>query len=685
MRYLIGVDTGGTFTDFALLDTENQTVVFRKHPSTPDDPSSGFMSGLEELLGGLGGRPSEISALTHGSTVAINALVQDHLDDIGMVTTAGFRDVLELGRQQRPHHYDLDAGKPRPLAPRRLRLEVRERVDASGSVSVPLDEADVAKAAGVLLEAGVPAVAVCFLHAYQNPKHERRVRAVLRRSLPGIDITISSDVLREFREYERFTTTTLNAALLPVMRGYLGRLRRKVRRMGVRVKPRISTSLGGVTSFAAGEQRPVDTLFSGPSAGVVGASAIAAQSGVRDFITFDVGGTSTDVCLVREGVPLVSRQRQVAGWPIVSPSLDVHSIGTGGGSLLWIDDGGLLRIGPDSAGADPGPACYNLGGDRPTVTDANLVARRLSPERPLGGHLQLKPGLAGAAFREQVADPLGLSVDQALRGTYMVLGSNLVRGIRTVSVERGYDPRDFTLIAFGGAGPMQATQLAREVGMSTVIVPEAPGVLSALGLIMAGVKVEFSQTRTLTLTDSQSPWRAVERVFGDLEKRASEWVRREGIDRSAVDASRVLEARYAGQGHQLPVPIKGAVRGPDDVRRAVDEFHRSYRDRYGYDHPGSPVQIVHFRLQITAPGARPKPRTSPPGDGKPDRALLERRDVYVDESTGFASCPVYWRPRLEPDDRIAGPAVIEQMDSTTVLLPEQEVSVDQYRTLVITC
>lgn len=686
MRYLVGVDTGGTFTDFTLLDTHTQNLIFAKHPSTPNDPSEGFVAGLEGLLADVGSDPSEIAALSHGSTVAINALLQDRVDDIGMVTTAGFRDVLELGRQQRPHHYDLDAKKPRPLAPRQLRLEIRERIDASGGVAIPLNENDIEAAADILQKANVSAVAVCFLHAYRNPVHEKRCRAILRKLLPGVEICISSDVLRELREYERFSTTTLNAALLPIMRRYLGNLRRKVKKGGLQVKPRISTSLGGVTSFAAGEQRPVDTLFSGPSAGVVGASVIAQQSGVNNFITFDVGGTSTDVCLVREGVPLVSRERRVAGWPVISPSLDVHSIGTGGGSLLWIDEGGFLRIGPASAGANPGPACYGLGGTNPTVTDANLVAQRLSTEKPLGGHLILEPDTAKAVFQEQIAKPLGLTIDQALRGTYMVLGSNLVRGIRTVSVERGHDPRDFTLIAFGGAGPMQATQLAREIGIATVLVPEAPGVLCALGLTQAGIRAEFSQTRTLVMDEARGMvWRTVEGVFKELEKRATIWVRREGIDSSTVETSRIIEARYLGQGHQLPVAIGNEVTETKGLHKMVEDFHTLYRNQYGYHHEDSSIQSVHFRLQITAPGARPKPRPGRTGDRRPERALIGQRKAYIDEASGFVPCPIYWRPRLEPADRIVGPAIIEQMDSTTVLLPDQEAQVDQYRTLAIKC
>ena len=690
MPYLVGVDTGGTFTDFALFDIDAQTLAVYKHPSTPQDPSHGVMSGLKELLEGSGVRPAEVSALTHGTTVGTNALVQDRLDDVGMITTAGFRDVLELGRQRRPHLYDLDVAKARPLAPRRLRLEIAERIDARGQVQTPLDTAELERAAGRLKDSGVSAVAVCFLHAYRNPAHERRARGVLRRLFPTALVSLSSEVVREYREYERFATTALNAALLPIMRRYLERLGRRTRRLGIPDRPRISSSLGSMVSLRSARERPVDTLFSGPSAGVVGASAVAAEIGIGSFITLDMGGTSTDVCLISEGEPLISREREIGGRPVVCPSLDVHSVGTGGGSILWIDDGGFLQVGPESAGAVPGPACYNLGGAMPTVTDANLASRRLSPTRPLGGRLEVFPDLAERAIRDGVAGPLGLSESRALGGVFTVLSSNLVRAVRTVSVERGHDPREFALVGFGGAGPMHVTRLARDMGISNVVVPEAPGVLCGLGLLMANIRAEFSQSRLFTVAEDgpahggegAADHRAIEGVFAALERRASRWLRREGIDKATVKTSRIVEARYIGQGHQVPVAA-GPISGPDDVRRLADEFHMAYRERYGYDRASSPVRLVHFRLHVTAPGGNPGLRASPPGDGDAGRALIERRPVYLEESEELYSCPVYWRPLLEPDDRLSGPAVIEQMDSTTVLLADQEAHVDGYRNLIV--
>ena len=686
MPYLVGVDTGGTFTDFALYDTNTHLFTLYKRPSTPDDPSEGLVRGLRELLSAQSVPPNDVTGLTHGTTVATNALVQDRLDEVGMITTAGFRDILELARQRRPHTYDLDVQKPRPPAPRRLRLEVGERIDALGRVELPLDEADVCEAAATLKKAGVAAVAVCFLHSYRNPAHERRARTLLRRLLPGVLVTISSDVLPEFREYERFATTALNAALLPVMQQYLGRLASRVRRLGATARPRVSNSFGSTVSIRTARESPIASIYSGPSAGVVGATTVAEAAGLRDLITLDMGGTSTDVCLVRDGAPLVSRERETAGWPVVTPSLDVHSIGAGGGSVLWADDGGYLRVGPHSAGAVPGPACYGLGGSSATVTDANVLAGRLSPTRSLADRLKIDAELARRAMNKDVVNPLGLSVERAIEGTFMVLTSNLVRAVRSVSVERGYDPRDFTLVAYGGAGPMHASQLASDMGISSVLVPESPGVLCALGLMMAGIKAELSQSRPMTVDGDGSPslCRTVERIFVHLERRASRWLKAEDADSSTATTQRVVEVGYLGQGFQVPVPVDGAIARPADLRRVTDRFHRMYEERYGYALPGEPIRLVHFRLQVSAAGPDIPLRETPPGDGRPGRARIGVRDAYMGPDAGVTPSAVYRRTDLQPDDRLQGPAIVEQMDSTTIILPGQEAHVDRYRNMIIT-
>ena len=685
MPYLVGVDTGGTFTDFALYDTDTHLFTLYKCPSTPDDPSDGLIKGLRELLSQESAFPDTVTGLAHGTTVATNALIQDRLGDVGMITTAGFRDILELARQRRPHTYDLDVQKPRPPAPRRLRLEVRERMDAWGRVELPLDETDLAKAAAILKEAGVPAVAVCFLHSYRNPTHERRARTLLRRLLPGVPVTISSDVLLEFREYERFATTALNAALLPVMRRYLGRVESRVRRLGIPARPRVSNSFGSTVSIRTARESPIASIYSGPSAGVVGATAVAEAAGLGDLITLDMGGTSTDVCLVRDGSPLVSRERETAGWPVATPSFDVHSIGAGGGSVLWADGGGYLQVGPHSAGAVPGPACYGLGGHAATLTDANVVAGRLSPASSLANRLKVDGELAWCAMKKDVAGPLGLSLERAVEGTLMVLTSNLVRAVRSVSVERGYDPRDFTLVAYGGAGPMHAPHLAAEMGITSILVPESPGVLCALGLMMAGIRAEFSQSQPMTVDGDGSPslCRIVERTFVRLERRAARWLKAEDADSSTAMTQRVVEVSYLGQGFQVPVQVDGTIAWPADLRRVTDRFHKMYEERYGYALPGEPVRLVHFRLRVSAAGAAVTLRESPPGDGGPERACIGVREAYMGPDAGVTQSAVYRRTDLRSDDRIEGPAIVEQMDSTTVVLPDHEAHVDRYRNMII--
>ncbi len=688
MPLLVGVDTGGTFTDFVLFDNETHKLVQYKYPSTPEDPPQALLNGLKTLLEQESYEPGQVASLMHGTTVATNTVLQDRLPEIGMITTLGFRDILELGRQRRPHLYNLDVEKPRPPAPLRLRLEVNERMDAEGNVQVPLDEEELHNIINRLKAADVPAVAVCFLHAYKNSSHEEMARAALHRLFPESLVSISSEVLREFREFDRFSSTAVNAALLPIMRGYLDGLDRRVRSFGVPNAPLICSSYGCNVSIQSAKEMPITTMVSGPSAGVVGAVAVAGASGFSNLVTLDMGGTSTDVCLIQEGAPLVSRQREMGGWPVTVPSVDVLSIGAGGGSILWIDEGGFLQVGPQSAGASPGPVCYNLGGDRATLTDANLVARRLNPARNLGGLLKLHPSLAEQPIREQVCEPLGFTVNAALDGIFKVLNSNLLRAVRAVSVERGYDPRECALVAFGGAGPLHATQLALEMGIGTVLVPESPGVLCALGLLMADVRGEFSQSHLLIPMYSGqnkdlNASETIENVFARLEEQASRWLRVERIDKATVSTTRTIEARYAGQGHEMAISADECVTGSQGVQKLVERFHETYEDRKGYSAKDTPVEFVHFRLQVSAPGARPKIPTRPPGDGNHSRATQGARAIYLGEGTDFSECPIYWRLLLAPDDRFQGPAVIEQMDSTTLILPGQEVYVDEHLSLII--
>ncbi len=688
MSLLVGIDTGGTFTDFVLYDQASRRIIRYKYPSTPHNPSEALFKGLETLLDAEKLKPSEIEKLNHGTTVATNALLQDRLPDIGMITTRGFRDILELGRQRRPHLYNLDIDKPKSPAPRRYRFELNERMDADGKIQTKLDQKELTDIIARLRTTNVPSVAVCLLHSYKNPSHEIAVRDALSKLLPGLLISISSEVLQEFREFDRFSSTVLNAALLPVMRKYLDELSNRSRSLGISSAPLICSSYGCNVSIETAKDMPITTMVSGPSAGVVGAVAVGQSSGFNNLITLDMGGTSTDVCLIQESSPLISRQREIGGWPITVPSVDVLSIGAGGGSILWIDEGGFLQVGPKSAGAIPGPVCYNIGGERPTLTDANVMARRLNPEINLGGILKLTPELSEKSIRKLISEPLGFDINKTLDGIFKVLNSNLLRAVRTVSVERGYDPRKCTLVAFGGAGPLHATQLAQEIGVQKVLIPESPGVLCALGLLMADIRGEFSQSNILMPTYGSNKKnsriiQSIRKVFYQLECQATTWLDIENINKAEASIHRTIEARYVGQGHEISIDADNFLEESRNIDELIDKFHDAYEKKNGYFSPNMPVEFVHFRVQLVAPGPRPNIATVPIGDGNYKRAIRSSREVYLGETYDFQECSIYWRPKLLPDDRFDGPAIIEQMDSTTLVLPNQEVYVDERLNLII--
>jgi N-methylhydantoinase A len=676
MAWRLGVDTGGTFTDVALVDEAGGLVAVRKVPSNRLDPSAAILRGITEILDESGVTPEGVAFLGHGTTVATNAVLEGTTAPVGMLTTQGMRDVLELARQRRPHLYDMDVPKPDPVVPRHLRLEVAERLAADGTVVRRLDLADAQAQLARLADAGVEAIAICLLHAYANSDHERQLRELAQTVLPDVPVSLSSEVHPEFREHGRFSTTVLNAALVPVMRRYLEQLSVAVHRRGIPSPVRVIQSNGGVMSAAAAAEYPVSTLFSGPSAGVLGAVQLARTAGEQDIITFDMGGTSTDVCLVRSGEVPVVHEREIAGKPVLGAMVDIHSVGSGGGSIAWVDDGRLLKVGPQSAGATPGPACYGRGGTVPTVTDANVVLGYLHPDSPLAGSLQVDVPAARAALATRVGDPLGLDVDTAAHGVLRVLQASLVRAVRAISVERGTDPRDFTLVPFGGAGPLHAAQLARELGIRKVLVPPSPGILCAYGALSADLRADFGATcLTSATTDGLAEVKA---AFAALEARAREWLSREGVAEQAA-FERGVELRYARQNYQLAVPMPGE---PDDsvLTRVVDRFHQLHEVRYGYAAPSEPVHVVTVRLTAVVPTSRSWPSTppSPAGDAGP---VGNRRVFFEDD--GWVDCPVYDRARLGTGFVLHGPAVVGQLDATTVVLPAQTFRVDDGANLII--
>jgi len=681
VAYRLGIDTGGTFTDLALIDEATGTLRLFKLPSTPADPSEAIGEGIRAILAEHAVAPEAVSYLGHGTTVATNALIEGKVARAGLITTRGFRDIIELARQRRPHLFNLDVDKPRPLIPRDLRREIDERMRFDGSVLRPVDPRQVEAMLADFRRDEVVAIAICFLHAYVNDAHERQVEALVRQLWPEAWVCTSSRVLAEFREFERFSSTMMNVALMPGMSGYLRRLEEETARMRIGAPVHLMQSNGGVMSARAAEERPVATLFSGPSAGVIGAAHVARLAGTLDCITFDMGGTSTDVCLVAGGEPAIASERQIGGFPVKTPMLDVHSVGAGGGSIGWIDAGGFLKVGPQSAGARPGPACYGLGGVDPTVTDANVVLGRLSPAYLLGGRMRLDRDAATRAIQVRVADPMGLGLADAARGMIRVVNVNMLRAIRVISVEKGSDPRRFALVAFGGAGPLHAAELAKDLGMARVLVPESPGLLCAIGLLVADVRADFSRTRVMETRGADL--KAVNEILEALREQAEAWLKREKIAALESRVEWAVDMRYAGQDFELPVPaMVGPIAAPD-LEILAERFHAAHERVYGYGAPHAPTEMVSYRLVLRA--LMPKPVLPRSAAAGPDAsaAIRGERPVFFEEAGGFVPCPVYDRGRLRSGNRMGGPAIVEQMDATTVVHPGQEARVDEYRNLLI--
>jgi N-methylhydantoinase A len=668
----IGIDTGGTFTDVVLADRTTGRYWFRKVPSNPTDPAEAILRGLDEILEEAGVPGARVDFVGLGTTLATNAVLEGKTGRIAMLTTAGFSDILELARQRRPHLYNFDIGKPRPPVDRNDRIAVSERLDESGAVVTPLDEAALSAALAALPD-GLDVFAVCFLHSYRNPAHERQARDVVRRRHPAALVCLSSDVNPEFREYERFATTTVNAALLPVMDHYLERFSDGVAQRGIPTSPYVIQSNGGLASPPTLRQVPINTFFSGPAGGVVGAVNVARACGVSDFITIDIGGTSTDVCLVRNGKPASATQRDLAGLPVRTASLDLHTIGAGGGSIAWVDAGGLPKVGPESAGADPGPACYGRGGRRATLSDANMVLGRLNPVALLDGRMPVDAAAAAAAIENDVAARLGVDVLRAAAGILQIATVGVTGAVRVISVERGEDPRDCALFAFGGGGPLHAAEVAEAVEMRRVIVPPHPGLMSAIGLLAADIRSDFGLT---CLTDATpAGWSGVETALAELDRRAGAWAVNEGLDPAVVSHHRVLELRYRGQSSELRVTLTNDV---NTLANVVAAFHAEHQRRFGYAMPARAVEIVTARL--TARVERPAPHPEAPPVIQPRPA--GSRQVWF-AATGFVDTPIYRRDAIAVADRIDGPAVIEQMDTTTVAPPGWTLTVDRMANLLL--
>ncbi len=690
MAYRLGVDVGGTFTDSILINEETGEMHIGKVSSTPNDPSIGFLEVTQRMLRKASHTASDLSYVVHGTTVATNAIIEGKTARTAFITTQGFRDMLEIARQIRPTLYDTHFEKPRPLVPRHLCFEVPERLDARGRVLTPLDAEAVRDISTRMRADGVDSVAVCLLHSYVNPAHEKRIGELLREALPEAVVTLSAEVAPEFREYFRASTTVINATIRPVVARYLARIEERLRAEGLQGELLVMQSNGGVATFAAASERPVFMVESGPAAGVMAATRLAAMAGYQDILSFDMGGTTAKVGLVQNGTPVITKDYEVGaiakgrsggGYPIRTPVIDLVEIGAGGGSIAWVDPGGVLRVGPQSAGADPGPVCYGRGGKEPTVTDANLVLGRLNPHYFLGGEVPLDPEAAHEAIRKRIAAPLDLDVVEAAHGIIEIANAAMANAFRLISIQRGHDPRDFVLVAFGGAGPLHANRLADELGIPTVLIPMSPGIASSIGLLFTDLKHEHYATILRNTKELDSA--ELERVLRTLEETGTATLTKEGVLPAQMTMFRQAEMRYVGQSHELTVAIPSGSLGRDELNALIRSFHHAHEQAYGYQVESEPTEIVNVRVTAIGTIAKPRfPEVRESSDGSLG-ALKGKRQVYFAETNGFVDCPIYDRYKLGFGDRLSGPAVVEELDSTTVIQPHYQSTVVRHGNLVL--
>jgi len=676
VSWRVGVDIGGTFTDVVLVDEAGGGISVAKVPSTPRDFCRGVVDALAAATRVRGVAPAEVTWLAHATTVVTNALLQGQGARTALITTRGMKDVLELRRSARASLYDLFQDGPAVLVPRHLRLEVTERVDAEGAVVEPLHLEEVDDAADFIKRHDVEAVAVCLLYSFLNDEHERRIGARLRAALPELPVFLSSEVLPEIREFERTSTTAVCAYVAPILASYLGRLEAAVTGMGF-PPPHIMGSSGGVFSVAEGLAMPAMAVESGPAAGVIAAGLVGRQLDLGNLISFDMGGTTAKASLIERGEIKTTSEYEVGaagnvrrwlagtGHPIRVPVIDLAEVSAGGGSIAWLDPGGALRVGPGSAGAEPGPVCYGHGGLRPTVTDADLVLGYLNPVALLGGALPVHLDRARAVLEGGIARPLGLGVLEAAAGIVDVVNAGMAGALRIVSVERGYDPREFTLVAFGGAGPVHAARLAQELGIPRVIVPPIPGGFSALGLVASDIRRDYVKTFYARLDSTDLERMAA--AYGAMETRAREMLGRSGVVEARWEITRAADCRYRRQAYELTVPVAAEPITRGAVERLAADFHDKHRMTYGHASAEEPVQLVNLRvsavgrlggLDLARAGAR----------GRPGAAAEPSRDAYFKE-TGLARCPVRSREGLESGEELAGPLIIEAMDTTVVVPP----------------
>jgi N-methylhydantoinase A len=694
----IGVDIGGTFTDLVWVDEATGAVRVGKLLTTPKDPSQAVEEGVVTLLHEAGGTAASVRALIHGTTLATNALIERKGARVGLLTTAGFRDAVEIGREGRYDMYDLFIDPPVPLVPRHLRVEVAERVRADGSILRPLDETRAREAIGRLSTQGVEAVAICLLHAYRNPVHEQALARLCRELLPGVPVSCSCDVVPEIREYERTSTTSANVYVMPLMARYLDDLERKLQALGVPGRLYVMMSAGGIATPDTAKRVPIRLVESGPAAGALAAARMARQVGEDRLLSFDMGGTTAKACVIDRGEPQLAREFEVAradrfkkgsGLPIRVPVVELIEIGAGGGSIARVDRMGLLKVGPDSAGADPGPAAYGAGGREPTVTDADLLLGYLDAGFFLGGRMRLDVEAARRAIEERVARPMGLGLTEAAWGIHRVVNENMAAAARVHGIERGKDLRGYPLFAFGGAGPVHAWHVGRILRVPRVIIPHGAGALSAYGLLAAPLAFDFVRTAPQRLASAD--WGQINRLFEEMEAEGRRIVRGAGLAEADIFVRRSAEMRYLGQGHEVDVPIPLGRLGAESAATIIASFESAYRLLYSRTPQGVPLEALNWRAVVSGPA--PDVLGQPHGsaaDGRSGGAISgppqvkATRKAYFPEAAGYVDTAVYDRDALAPGAHFAGPAIVEERESTTVIGPGATVSVDAHRSLILT-
>ena len=668
--YLLGVDVGGTFTDFVAYDKDTRTIEVWKNLTTPDDPTAGILAGLARIA-----EPGAIDNLRLGTTVATNAILERKGARVAYVTTKGFRDIPFLQRGHREHHYDRTWSRIEPLVARRHCFEINERLLSTGEIYTPLDEDSVRQVAAAIRDAGdIEAVAVNLLFSYVNPVHERRVRDILREELPAMPISIAFDVLPKWKEFERASTTIADAYIKPILQRYVHDMEQRFRDLGVRAETAMIKSNGGEITPAAAAEHPIHLTISGPTGGIVAGRAVAQELGCDHVVTLDMGGTSTDCStIVKQEIAFTTNFEIAFGLPIQIPMLDIRTIGAGGGSIAWIDKGGMLRVGPHSAGANPGPACYGRGGTAPTVTDANVVLGRINPENFLGGTMALAGDRAAAAIAS-VAEPLGMSVLATADAIIRIVNTNMVGALRTVLIERGLDPRDFSLMAFGGAGPLHAAEVISEAGIPTAVVPIHPGQFSALGFTLADARVDLE--RTVDMTSQRFDAARATAVLQDLVASGRRDLERQGYATDLV-VQRVLELRYLGQNYELEVPIAFDEFTPANCANLWRDFHAKHDARFGFAIPNEVIEMTTIKCTVSAITEKPR---FPSLDECPPPVPARRQVTFGDTTL---DTPVYDRSTLGAGFALVGPALVEEAASVTVIGPAQQLTVSPTGHLVI--